>query len=125
MDIALTHLCTATCERVADKLERTLFDGITADLWSSCTVQPRVRVHYINEDWSLQSVCLQTCYFPDDHAGKVISQGLKDTLASWKLREDRQVCLTTNSGSNMIKALKLNEWSHLQCFGHRLHTASG
>ncbi|CAM4634259.1 unnamed protein product [Leuciscus chuanchicus] len=44
-------------------------------------------------------------------------------LASWKLVEDRQVCVTTDSGTNMIKAMKLNDWTHLQCFGHRLHNA--
>ncbi|KAI4904946.1 hypothetical protein NFI96_005094 [Prochilodus magdalenae] len=33
--------------------------------------------------------------------------------------------MTTDSGTNMIKAVKLNEWSHLLCFGHRLHNAIG
>ncbi|KAK3533450.1 hypothetical protein QTP70_022248, partial [Hemibagrus guttatus] len=31
--------------------------------------------------------------------------------------------MTTDSGTNMIKALKLNEWTNLQCFGHNLHNA--
>ncbi|KAJ4925641.1 hypothetical protein JOQ06_018366, partial [Pogonophryne albipinna] len=31
--------------------------------------------------------------------------------------------MTTDSGSNMIKALKDNAWPNLQCFGHRLHNA--
>ncbi|GAA6087524.1 zinc finger BED domain-containing protein 4-like [Tachysurus ichikawai] len=31
--------------------------------------------------------------------------------------------MTTDSGTNMIKALKLNEWTNLQCFGHNLHKA--
>ncbi|XP_029610866.1 zinc finger BED domain-containing protein 4-like isoform X2 [Salmo trutta] len=37
------------------------------------------------------------------------------------MSEDRQVCMTTDSGSNIIKALRLNNWTGLQCFGHRLH----
>ncbi|KAJ4932225.1 hypothetical protein JOQ06_011004 [Pogonophryne albipinna] len=62
-------------------------------------------------------MCLQTSYFPDDHTGEIIAQGLQDSLASWKLREDSLVCMTTDSGSNMIKALRLTEWPNLQCFG--------
>ncbi|XP_057195870.1 E3 SUMO-protein ligase ZBED1-like isoform X1 [Triplophysa rosa] len=31
--------------------------------------------------------------------------------------------MTTDSGSNMIKALQLNNWKNLGCFGHRLHNA--
>ncbi|KAK1897504.1 Zinc finger BED domain containing protein 4 [Dissostichus eleginoides] len=46
-------------------------------------------------------MCLQTSYFPDDHTGEVIAQGLQDSLASWKLREDRLVCMTTDSVNGM------------------------
>ncbi|KAK1874904.1 Zinc finger BED domain containing protein 1, partial [Dissostichus eleginoides] len=42
-----------------------------------------------------------TSYFPDDHTGEVIAQGLQDSLASWKLREDRLVCMTTDSVNGM------------------------
>lgn len=31
--------------------------------------------------------------------------------------------MTTDSGSNMVKALELNKWTRLGCFGHRLHIA--
>ncbi|KAJ4944320.1 hypothetical protein JOQ06_012864, partial [Pogonophryne albipinna] len=79
-------------------------------------------VHFINNDWILRSVCFQTAYFPEDHTGEIIAQGLKDALNSWNLAEDRLICMTT-SVSNMIKALKDNAWPNLQCFGHRLHNA--
>ncbi|XP_028980083.1 zinc finger BED domain-containing protein 1-like [Esox lucius] len=55
--------------------------------------------------------------------GEVIAQGLIDALASWGLSEDRQSCITTDSGTNMVKATSLNKWTRLQCFGHRLHLA--
>ncbi|XP_041744560.1 E3 SUMO-protein ligase ZBED1-like [Coregonus clupeaformis] len=31
--------------------------------------------------------------------------------------------MTTDSGSNMVKALELNKWRRPGCFGHRLHIA--
>ncbi len=82
-------------------------------------------VHFVNDDWTLWSICLQTAYFPDDHKGEIIAQGLKDALSSWNFAKDRLVCMTTDSGTNMIKALQDNESPNLQCFGHRLHNAIG
>ncbi|XP_060793315.1 zinc finger BED domain-containing protein 4-like isoform X2 [Neoarius graeffei] len=80
-------------------------------------------VHYVNESWKIQSVCLQTSYFPQDHTGESIALELKDALSSWSLPEERLTCITTDSGSNVIKAMKDNNWPNLKCFGHRLHNA--
>ena len=125
---ALPWLYTATRERVADKLASVSYFSTTVDLWSSRTLKPylRLSVHYINEDWKLKNVCLQMSYVPDDHTGEVIAPGLKDSLASWKMSEDWQVCMTTDSWSNIIKALCLNNWTGLQCLGTGfIHLASG
>lgn len=99
----------------------------TTDLWSSRTSEPymSLTIHFIDEEWALHSKCLQTAYFPEDHTGEIISQGLEDALKSWGLREDRQVCITTDNGANVVKAVSLKGWSRLQCFGHRLHLAIG
>ena len=35
------------------------------------------------------------------------------------------LAITTDNGSNIIKAVELNEWLRMQCFGHRLHLAIG
>ncbi|KAK0135459.1 Zinc finger BED domain-containing protein 1 [Merluccius polli] len=32
-------------------------------------------------------------------------------------------CMTKDSGANMVRAMELNSWIRLQCFGHRLHLA--
>lgn len=83
-------------------------------------------MHFVTDDWVLQSACLQTAYFPfSDHTGEIIAQGLQDALGSWNLAEDRHVCMATDRGSNIIKALRLNGWPNLQCFGHKLHNAIG
>ncbi|KAK1906977.1 Zinc finger BED domain containing protein 4, partial [Dissostichus eleginoides] len=58
-----------------------------------------------------------------DHTGEIIAQGLQEALLSWNLPEARQVCITTDNGSNIVKAVSLNKWKRLQCFGHRLHLA--
>lgn len=114
-------------ERVEEKLKSVSKFSTTADLWSSRTSEPylSLTVHFIDQDWKLVSLCLQTVYFPEDHTGETIAAGLTDALASWGLSDDHQVCITTDSGTNIIKAAELNSWTRLQCFGHRLNSAIG
>ncbi|XP_040294401.1 E3 SUMO-protein ligase ZBED1-like [Bufo bufo] len=53
----------------------------------------------------------------------VTQEGLKEALKSWGLKEELQVCITTDNGANIVKAVEINGWTRLQCFGHRLHLA--
>ncbi|XP_022042867.1 E3 SUMO-protein ligase ZBED1-like [Acanthochromis polyacanthus] len=124
-DVALPQLYNTTRQKINRELKDIDFYAATTDLWSSRTMQPYMclTVHYINESWNLRSVCLQTSYFPEDHTGDTIGQELKDALNSWGLSEERLTCMTTDSGTNVIKAMKDNNWPNLKCFGHRLHNA--
>lgn len=113
-------------QKLTRRLQDATYFSSTTDLWSSRTCQPYLSftVHFI-ENWNLQSACLQTSYFPQDHTGELLAEGLKDVLKAWDLPEARQVCLTTDNGANIVKAVRLNDWPRLQCFGHRLHLATG
>lgn len=81
-------------------------------------------VHFKSDEWVLQSHCSQTNYFPDNHTGQLLAAGLQEALDSWGLSEQKLVAITTDNGAN-IKKFKLNNWTRLQCFGHRLHLAVG
>ncbi|XP_034146796.1 zinc finger BED domain-containing protein 4-like [Esox lucius] len=111
--------------RVANEINKTIFFSTNADLWSSRTTEPYISltIHYIDDNWKQQSKCLQTSYFPDVHTGEIIAAVLREALPSWGLEDSRQVCMTTDSGANMVKTLALNRWTRLGCFGHRLHIA--
>lgn len=65
----------------------------TYDLWSSHTSEPSLslRMHYIDKERALQSKCLQTVYFHEDHTVKIVSQELEDSLEMWGLSEDQQM----------------------------------
>ncbi|XP_018956243.2 E3 SUMO-protein ligase ZBED1-like [Cyprinus carpio] len=110
--------------RVQTSLSMADFYASTADMWSSRTTEPYISltVHYITSDWSLNSCCIQTSFFPDDHTENIAS-GLKQFLQEWNLHEEKQVCRTTDSGANIVKAATLNMWTRLFCFGHCLHIA--
>ncbi|XP_044130059.1 E3 SUMO-protein ligase ZBED1-like [Bufo gargarizans] len=112
-------------EQVKNELRSIKYYATTTDLWSSRTMEPYISltIHFINEEGKLCSRCLQTSYFPEDHTGELISQGLKEALESWGLKEELQVCITTDNGANIVKAVEINGWTRLQCFGHRLHLA--
>ncbi|RXN21005.1 zinc finger BED domain-containing 1-like protein [Labeo rohita] len=114
---ALYEKCQGGIEREITAVE---YFATTTDLWSSRTMEPymSLTIHYIDGDFTIKSRWLQTSFFPQDHTGDAIALGLREALASWRL-----VSISTDSGSNVIKAASLNKWVRLQCFGHRLHLA--
>ena len=73
-------------------------------------------VHYIDDIWEIQSKYLQTLYFPESHTSENLSEGLRETLKSWGLKEPQQVCITTDNGSNILSAVCILNWIHLSCF---------
>ncbi|CAM4494650.1 unnamed protein product [Leuciscus chuanchicus] len=123
---ALPQMYTEVRQSLADRLANVTHFALTSDMWSSRTCEPymSVTVHFI-QDWEMKTACLQTSYFPQDHTGEHIAEALQDAIASWKLQEKYLVAITTDNGSNIVKAVELNEWLRMQCFGHRLHLAIG
>lgn len=121
---ALYDKCRAEVEKDVSTAE---YFATTTDLWSSRSMEPYISltVHYIDADFAMKTKCLQTAFFPDDHTGINIADGLKQAMAAWNLEEDKLVCITTDNASNVKLAAELNGWIRLQCFGHRLHLAIG
>ncbi|XP_059371308.1 E3 SUMO-protein ligase ZBED1-like [Carassius carassius] len=123
---ALPQMYTEIKQSLADRLANVTHFALTSDMWSSRTCEPymSMTVHFI-QDWEMKTACLQTSYFPQNHTGEHIAEALLDAIASWKLQEKYLVAITTDNGSNIVKAVELNEWLRMQCFGHRLHLAIG
>ena len=110
---ALPKLYVTVKEQVKQELSTVTFYSSTTDLWSSIGLKPNMSftVHFIHSDWVLQSRCLQTHFLPENHKGDNISDALKSTLEFWGLDVTNQVCMTTDNGSNIIKAAR-----NLSCF---------
>ena len=109
------------------ELKSVHYYATTSDLWSSQNSIPYISltIHFINDSWHLKSYCLGTQFIPEDHTGENIAEDIEDILDNWSLKVKNQVCITTDSGSNMVKAAEIRNWPRLQCFGHRLHSAIG
>ncbi|KAK6181734.1 hypothetical protein SNE40_009530 [Patella caerulea] len=122
---AIPDLYNNVYDTVSSEIKDMEFYAGTTDLWSSKNMEPYMSftVHFIDSNWTLKSKCLQTVYFPQDHTGENIAEGLKETLECWDLKEEKLACLTTDNISNIVEAVELNTWQRMQCFGHRLHLA--
>ena len=124
--VAIPALYEKTRETVAVEVQSAYYFSSTTDMWSSSTMEPYLSytVHFITNDWTLQSRCLQTLFVPKDHNADNLSEVLTETLAQWKLEVGRQVCITTDNGSNILCATTVRlMWTQLSCFGHNLHLA--
>ena len=122
---AIPALYTRTREQVMQEVAQADFFSATTDLWSSEGMKPYMSymVHFITNEWELTTRCLETLFLPADHTGENIADAMLATLESWRLDQDKQVCLTTDSGANIINAASRLKWQRLSCFGHNLHLA--
>ncbi|KAL7832464.1 hypothetical protein SRHO_G00294820 [Serrasalmus rhombeus] len=77
------------------------------------------------ESFNVYLSSLRASYFPQDHTGEHIAEALQDALTSWKLNLTALVAITTDNRAKVVKAVQLNSWMRMQCFGHRLHLAIG
>ena len=116
---------SSTREKVQAELKGVIFFSATTDLWSSEALHPYISytVHYIDHLWQYHTRCLQTAFLPSDHTGENLADALETALATWGLNVRKQVCITTDSGANIVRACSLLGWQRLACFGHNLNLA--
>ncbi|XP_064877113.1 E3 SUMO-protein ligase ZBED1 [Oncorhynchus nerka] len=98
----------------------------TTDLWTSESRggQPYISftIHYLTPDWQLESNCLETQFFPEDHSAHNI-RVFENMLEDWGINQKDLVCITTDNATNMIKAFEEFPDLWLGCFGHNLNLA--
>lgn len=59
--------------------------------------------------------------FLSDHIGENAADSFVKTLSMWELKVEHQICIATDSGANVVNAVKRLDWSRLSCFSHNLH----
>ena len=69
---AIPKLYESTRESVLHNIKNLKSYSATTDIWSSVNGDPYMSytIHYITEEWELQSIALGTLYFPEDHTGE-------------------------------------------------------
>ena len=115
-----------TQQSVGAELSTVDYFSATTDMWSSLSLQPYLiyTIHFIGDDRRVKTRCLQTLYPPHVHTGENVSDALLGTLESYTFDPKKQVCITTDNDSNMIKAVSTHlKWTRFSCFCHNLNLA--
>jgi hypothetical protein len=121
--VHIPKLYDVTRKRVQDELKDITFFSATTDMWSShgMTLYLGYTVHHIDAEWNLKTHTLGTRFVPQDHNADILGVAMTELLKDWGLDAKNQVCVTTDNGSNILKATRDLGWQHLSCFGHNLH----
>ena len=94
---------------VAPMLKQAKFYAATTDMWTSGSNDSyiTVTVHFISNNWDLQSFCLDTVPVFTDHTGQNIADAITNILDNWGLSRNDLVATTTDSGSNIVSAFRI------------------
>lgn len=122
---AIPSLYSKVHDTVANEVKLAEFYSSTTDMWSSQGLLPYISytVHFINSSWEYTSRNLETCFLPVDHTGENIAEAIRSVNDTWNLSREKLVCMTTDNGTNVIKASEVLNYQRLPCFGHCLNLA--
>ena len=98
----------------------------TTDMWTSRSGAGYLSLtcHFITANFEICYKNLQTHHFPGSHDFRNICAALSSSAMDWCIDIDKQVvAFTTDSGSNIVKALDDMHILRLACAGHTLNLA--
>ncbi|KAL3884855.1 hypothetical protein ACJMK2_024956 [Sinanodonta woodiana] len=95
---------------------------ISFEIWQSYQSETSVTVtcHFINDDWHLNSSCLQTFSLRSPNSGDLV-QELKVLVEEWNLNSPVVVFDPRHGFVN--EAVKFLKWVPMPCLGHSLNSA--
>lgn len=101
------------------------FFTFTTDCWTSNSNVPFIGLtcHFINANFKLSSVCLGCIELSEDHTGENIADVIQILFLDYEIPDWKICSVVTDYGSNMLKAVRNLNISHVACFGHALNTA--
>ncbi len=117
--IIRTQIKNFICNEIFSKISLTL-DGWSARTYRSYLV---ITKHWVDENWNMQSVLLDFFIISSPHDGENVCTIILEILKDCKI-EERCVFITSDSGSEMFKGMKLLEKSlkksgfHNRCIAH-------
>uniref|UniRef100_A0A3Q1HRY1 HAT C-terminal dimerisation domain-containing protein n=1 Tax=Acanthochromis polyacanthus TaxID=80966 RepID=A0A3Q1HRY1_9TELE len=90
---------------------------LTCDHWTSRTTESygTFTVHYITDEWELQSLVLQTRAMHESHTAANVNETFHSVAEEWGLTLSDCVIVTDNA-ANMLAAMQLNDLTHVTCF---------
>ena len=112
--------------RVRSVVSNADFMCCTTDMWTSRGGDGYLSLtcHFITRDFRMCYHNLQTRHFPGAHNFSHLTEALLSATEEWSINTNKQVvAFTTDSGSNIVKALDEMNLLRLACAGHTLNLA--
>ena len=112
-------------KRIEKVIDTATYYAVTTDMWTSRAkhAYTGLTIHYICEEFTLQSHLLETREFPNSHTAANIAEELKGIIQEWSLSIDKLSAATTDNGSNIVLATEILEVQRMPCFSHTLQLA--
>ena len=106
----ILHHCYNTVSSTPPHICHFLVAPPGTDIWTSRTVQSyiTVTVHFLTEDWILDSRVLVTHEMMERHTGVNIAECLREIAKDWNL-DNKVVAVVHDNASNMVLACDLLE----------------
>lgn len=121
------HICGELYATLATKINDLLkqFEKIslTTDIWSEPSSNVSLlslTAHGINDDFKKLKVILKCHTFEGRHTGNLVQEKTNDMLTEWGITNEKIHCIVRDSGSNMIRALRLAALPDVNCTVHQL-----
>ena len=105
----LNDLYTSEKQQIRGVVASVEFVSCMTDMWSSRSGDGYISLicHFITSEFQMCFHNLQTHHFPGTHDYATISQALTAAASDWCINFEKQlVAFTTDSGSNIVKALE-------------------
>ncbi|CAH0717085.1 unnamed protein product, partial [Brenthis ino] len=97
---------------------------VTTDMWTSRNNDSYLAVtgHYIDKNFSLQSVLLECKVLESRHTGLNLAGELRNVAQEWNIL-DKVLLAVSDNGANIKSAIAQLEWKHFGCYAHTLNLA--
>ena len=79
-----------------------------------------VTCHFIDKDWKMESMVLETTHIPESHTIANLAAELRSVTEKWNIT-NKIHCAVTDAASNITGAVKSNRWNNLVCTAHKLN----
>ncbi len=122
--VIIPRMYRETKTKVKELLKSTDSVALTTDGWTSNATQSYMTftAHFIDQQWALQSVGLQTRHTPEQHTSENLRDILLETLEEWNLTE-KLITGVLDNARNMTKAWELLQRPFVNCFAHTMNLA--
>lgn len=122
MERYIVPMYNITKDEVKSYLQCAPSHSITTDAWTSKNMDSFITTtaHFITEEFSLESVVLDTQRVTGSHTADRLAQQIQETCNNWELREVKAV---TDNAANIQLALSLLDMPHFGCFAHTINLA--